>query len=276
MRSWQADRDWPATDFDGCIMKLLFVGLFLLLLGGGPVSAAAVAERKVVIATGEHPPLLSEKLEYYGVVARIITEAFAYEGVTVEYQFYPWVRAYKMSEQGTVDGTAYWYLSDERKQTHLYSDPMFQEKVVWFHRKMYPFDWEYLTDLKNTTIGAVSGYTYTDEFYQRLEAKQLFVEFVSRMEQNFEKLIKDRIDIYPESELVGYHYLFKTYSATTVSQLTHHPKPFFFADGYLLFSKARDNGHALRDTFNRGLQKLRDSGRYDQFLIEAGSNLYLK
>ena len=47
---------------------------------------------RVVIANGEWNPYFSENLRYYGVVSRIVKEAFESEGIEVEYVFRPWKR----------------------------------------------------------------------------------------------------------------------------------------------------------------------------------------
>src|SRR3989338_1888964 len=61
----------------------------LLLLLLSCTLCAAPGKDRISIAIGEWPPLISAALPHYGVVPQLITEIFAAEGITVEYQFFP-------------------------------------------------------------------------------------------------------------------------------------------------------------------------------------------
>jgi len=243
-----------------------FVRFWMLLFC---LLASSAFGQKIVLATGEFPPLNSESLKHFGLIPKIVTEAFALEGVEVEYQFYPWARAYRLSADGEVDGTAQWYLSEEREAEHFYSDPLMSEDVVWFHLKSHPFEWDGLDSLQDLEIGAIYGYTYTPEFYQAIEDKKLSVDFVSTTQQNFDKMLAKRIDIYPESIDAGYYKIFKTYPIETAMLFTNNPKPFMSTHSYLLLSRKIEGNDLLMEKFNRGLKELRDTGRYDELLLES-------
>jgi len=86
------------------------------------------AEERISIAIGEWPPFISENLKHYGVVPRIVTEAFALGNVKVDYGFFPWKRAMEYANEGDWDGSAVWGYTSERGKTLLYSDPVRTEK----------------------------------------------------------------------------------------------------------------------------------------------------
>ena len=54
----------------------------------------APAAEDIRLTNGEWPPFTSKEFQHGGVMSRIVTEAFAAEGVTVQYEYVPWKRAY--------------------------------------------------------------------------------------------------------------------------------------------------------------------------------------
>lgn len=250
-------------------MKQLTIILFLLCC-----SAVARAET-VVISTGEYPPYNSESFTHFGLMPRIITEAFKSQGIEAVYQFYPWARAYEMSKAGKVDATAHWYFSEERVADHFYSDTLIEETAVWFHLKGTSFDWARLEDLGKYRIGAVRGYTYTKRFYELIQSGVLEVEFVSDDEQNYRKLLLGRIDAVPEVVDIGLYLLHTHYPPTTVAAVTQHPKAFFKATTHLLFPRGKRGSERLRDIFNKGLEYLRRRELIEKFTLESRQGLYM-
>ncbi len=86
------------------------------------------AEQILRISTAEYPPYNSKSLKHGGLIPHIIKEAFVIAGYKVKFEFYPWKRAYQMSVDGTVDATAQWLDSKERRKYHYYSDPLVEDQ----------------------------------------------------------------------------------------------------------------------------------------------------
>lgn len=254
-------------------MKNIIAGILLLL---SSTSMHCFSAENIVLSTGEFPPLESESLKYYGLVPRIVAEAFRLEGIAVKFEFYPWKRAYELSKAGKVNGSVQWFYSSIREQDHYYSDPIMEEKVVWFHLKNTPFNWYSLTDLKNKKIGAIRGFTYNAEFYKAVDEKIFTVEFVTKHKQNFDKLLAHRIQVFPETIDVGFYEIQKHYPPKTAHLFTYHPKPFMTKWNYLLLPKKLKNSSFLLGKFNRGLQKLKESGQFQKYLLESRKGVYIK
>ncbi len=62
------------------ITKIVLI--FSILLG---FSCSGFTEETIRLTNGEWIPFLSEDLKHYGVISRIVKEAFALEGMKVEY-----------------------------------------------------------------------------------------------------------------------------------------------------------------------------------------------
>ncbi len=64
---------------------------------------------------------------------------------------------------------------------------------------------------------------------------------------------------------IGYYLLKTKFSHGEIEQLTHHPKFFGGGEHYLLFSKQVPRNEMLIKVFNRGLAKLKENGKVDQY-----------
>ena len=239
------------------------------------------AQESVRLTNGEWPPFLSEDLEHYGVASRIVTEAFAEEGITVEYGFFPWKRAFMLAQKGQEqkerwDGTLVWSYSDERVQDFYFSDAVIHSSFVFFHLKTTAFDWNTIDDLKDFKIGATLGYNYGEDFETAEKDGMIKVHRVAEDEQNFIKVLKGRIQIFPQDVDVGYAMLHKQFTKEEAELFTHHPLPVKAVPFSLILSKNVDGNEQLLDVFNRGLKTLRESGKIDQYLSESRKGEYTK
>lgn len=220
--------------------------------------------------------LFSEKLKYYGVGSRIVTEAFAPEGIKTEYGFYPWKRALMLAREGTWDGAVGWESNPDREPYFYASGKVWEAPWVFFHLKTYPFDWKTFDDLKHIRIGGTLEYMYTTEFLNAERSGKITVERTSRDEQNFKKLLYGRIDIFPQLADVGHDQLQELFDPETVRLFTHHPVPFGKHSEQLLLSKKQERNRKLVKIFDNGLQKLKNSGRYEQYFEESRRGEYKK
>ena len=241
-------------------LSLLFAVFF--------VATQVLAGETIRLASGEWVPYQSKGLHHGGTVSRIVTEAFASQGITVEYEYYPWKRGYVRAETGEVDGTFLWFATAERRATFYISDPVIDIQYVFFHLKNYGFDWNTIDDLQDKTIGATVGYDLGEAFQEAERDNVITVERVTTDEQNFQKLLLGRIQIFPCDREVGYALLRKLFPPGLAGLFTHHTKPLKAAPHHLLLSKKNEQNKQMLELFNKGLQKLKDSGRYQQYLVE--------
>ena len=247
--------------------------IFLFLLG---LLQNGYAAETIRITTGEFAPWTSAELNHNGFTSHIISEAFKLEGYEVEFTFYPWKRAYDSVKSGEqFHATSYWYPSAERSKDFIYSDPIQIDATVFFYMKDNPPpEWEALADLKGRRIGATSGFTYTKEFWDAAKSGSLDIEEANSEELNFKKLLKGRIDLFPSNPLVGQKILVEAFGLRAAEKVAYHPKPLIAPTGHLLFTRKLANAEELVAVFNRGLAKLRKSGRYTLFQAELISGRY--
>jgi len=235
------------------------------------------AEEKVRLTTGEWPPYISKKMKYKGLASRIITEAFAFNGIKVEFKFFPWGRAYDLAkeEHDKWTGSSSWLYTPERAEHFLISDPLIETKQVFFHLKSYSFDWKNINDLKGIHIGATIGYSYGPVFNNAEKEGKIFVQRVPSDIINYRKLLTNRIVIFPNEVNVGYYTLQNNFKLNEQQLLTYHPEPINVEPIHLLLSKKIERNKSLLKLFHEGLRRLKESRKFDQYLKESRRGEYL-
>ena len=229
-----------------------------------PPLAAKGAEVVTLIA-GEWVPYLSESLPDNGPVARVVTEAFALEGITVKYLFRPWNRAKAEAAQDLAHGTLVWSMSgkptDRTRRFHQ-SAVLFYGQSVFFHRKNFPFQWRGEQSLKGLRMGGTAGYEY---FFDRSPLLNID-KSASTDAQNFHKLLAGRFDVFPLNLDVGLSIMKTDLTPQQASVITWDPRPYNIAHYHILFNRINPANSRHVALFDRGLKRLRESGRYDQVM----------
>lgn len=248
---------------------------FLLSLPLALFCCALALAEPLRLTNGEWPPYLGEQLPHQGVASRIVSEAFALQGIQVHWEFYPWARSLQLAERGQRDGSAVWLRSKEREEKFFISDPVVESSYYLFHRKGYDFAWKQVADLQGRRIVGTRGYDYGEAFQQAEASGQLQVHRVTRDEIAFRQLLAGRVDLFPMDKVVGFDMLHHHFSAAERAQLSFHPKPLRSDSLHLLLSKQVASNAALIERFNLGLKQLRDSGKITQYLLEMQHPLSL-
>ena len=244
---------------------VLLCALFLSISLPGTL----VAAETVRLTNGEWPPYLGEKLPHHGVASRIVSEAFALEGIEVQWEFHPWARSLQLAQSGKRAGSAVWLYSEERKQQFHISDPVVDSGYYLFHRKGHHFDWQSVDDLRDQRIGGTRSYDYGAAFQQAEAEGRIQVRRSTSDELNFRLLLAGRIDLFPMDKVVGFDMLHQHFSAAERAQLTFHPSALRSDSLHLLLARGVAGNEELIARFNRGLAQLRDSGKISLYLLEV-------
>lgn len=252
-------------------MKFIFICLLCTTLY---LPSIVFSQDTIRLANGEWPPWQSRDLKFSGVASKIVSDAFALEGIRVEYGFFPWGRAYKLSEHGTWDGTFLWSFTEERARDHFYSEPIIATQKVFFHLKSTKFNWITVNDLKDYPIGLTIENTYGQLIEDGIKSKVLKVQYAESDEVNFRKLLLGRIQLFVTAPEVGYRLLYKNFGAAEVEKIVHHPKPLAKRDYHLILSKKVPENERRLKAFNEGLKKLTESGKLDAYLQASQKGEY--
>ncbi|MCP4106570.1 MAG: amino acid ABC transporter substrate-binding protein [Desulfobacteraceae bacterium] len=232
------------------------------------------AEETIKLASGEWAPYQSEKLKYFGVASRIVTEAFKISGIQVKYGYFPWNRSLNLAKKGKWDGTFLWFDTPERRKYFYISEPVVDIQYVFFHLKKFSFNWENVNDLKGINIGGTVGYNYEKKFQDAEKSKLITVNRIDSDEQNFKKLLAGRIQIFPNDLDAGLELIHKHFKPEDQKKITYHVKPTRAAPHHLLLSKKKKKNDKMIEFFNKGLKDLKESGKIDIYLSESRQGKY--
>lgn len=215
----------------------------------------------VRIASGEWPPYISEKLEHYGFISQIVTEAFEMVGFNVEYGFYPWKRSYELAKSGEWDCSLIWSWNEERDRFFYFSSDIGTFQHVIMYRKSNTVSYKTVTDLKGETIGGVRGYFYGEVFEKAIKDGVFIYITYNSDSQLINLLLKGRIDGFVVEKGVARGLMRNDYPEYE-TEIAYGPV-IEETIGHLIFSKNK-KGYYLRSQFEIGLKSLKESGRYDE------------
>lgn len=233
------------------------------------IAGAAASTEVVRLTNGEWPPFTSERLEHGGVLSRIVAESFALEGITVEYGYFPWKRAYQFAMTGEWDGSVGWALTPDHLRDFLMSEPVIFVDKALFHMKSTPLNWSKIEDLSQWRIAATAGYSYGQEWDEAVKNGRLKIETVTNDEQNIKRLLAGRIDAFAMEVDVANYLIDTTLTPDEARQLTYCPKLLAHSPICLALSRKLEKAPVLLKRFNDGLSKLKAAGLYDQYLTKS-------
>ena len=251
------------------MIKLL---LFLIAICLSSVSHSET----VRISTGEFIPYCSSSSKHQGFASHVVSQAFARQGYEVEFDFLPWKRAFVQTKNGDYDATSWWSYSEERAKELLYSDEILESRLHFFYvRGFQPdFDWKSVDDLTGYRVGLSRGYYTSDALEAARKAGKVEFEVVNDDEQNFRRLLRGRIDLFPINVVTGLELLRTKFAPNVIHQVAYHSRPLSSRPGFLLFPKNSKRSLVLMEKFNAGLKSLREDGTYDKMFDDLLSGYY--
>lgn len=236
-----------------------FLAIFCLfhpLLG-----AAAEGKKKLTVATLEWPPYTSSEMSGQGYVIAVVKRIFEEAGYEIDVKFLPWARVLRELEKGSIDVAASAYPNDERNRKYLMSKPYAHAPLGFFKMKDRVITFSKVEDLKPYTIGVGRGYAHTPEFDHAYFLKK---EVVSRVEQNFLKLIAGRIDLAAGDKANGFYVLSKLISETSdpkkkkaLAQIEFLQPALVDFTLHVLISRKIPNAETILKDFNAALTRLK-------------------
>lgn len=248
-----------------CIFTVFFLLFFFV--------TSPFAGDQIRLTNGEWAPYLSQHLHAHGMASHIVQEAFALEGIEVLYGFFPWKRGYELAKQGRWHGSVVWVHTKERAKDFLYSDVVVKDSEYLFHLKERPLIWHTLEDLRDKKIG-ITLHTVYPNLQKAQDDGILILERAGTYPQLFQRLLRDRIDAIPQVSQVGNYLMRTSLTFGERRRITRSPTPVESRHYHLILSKAHPDTPRLLRRFNRGLARLKASGRYDRMWQDLNRGFY--
>ncbi|MCP4286594.1 MAG: amino acid ABC transporter substrate-binding protein [Gammaproteobacteria bacterium] len=194
-----------------------------------------------------------------------VTEAvFQQLNIPIKITFYPWKRCLIMMHDQEADALIDLVITDERRAYLFFpEEPLSDSSLIIFYHTGHPPKIDTLDDLKSYQLGALLGSEYPPELAEVLIKR----DDVRSMEQNFQKLVNDRIDIMVENRIVGRHLANKMGLLDQIEVL-ELPKP-FPTRYYLGFAKKEGHDH-LAEQFSQTLVHFKQTQAYHDILVKYG------
>jgi ABC-type amino acid transport substrate-binding protein len=225
--------------------------------------------KKIVLVTDPWEPFYGPNLGNKGYISEITKEAFYNVGYDLEIKFVPWKRALEDSKEGKYDGVLGGFYNKERTKHFIYSDSISSSNMRFFARKGNNIEYNTLSDLINYKIGVIRGYSYSNEFDN---SNFLQKEEINNIEQNIQKLIYGRIDVFLESEEVVF-WLLKTKLSQYRNEIVPLGQVYITNDLYILISKKSEHPKKIIEDFNKGLEQIKKDGTFN-IIMEKNSYIY--
>ncbi len=232
------------------------------------LAASLPAQVLIRVAVGEWPPYLDSSAANKGLAARIMTEAFALQGVKPEFIFVPWVRAQAMLEAGTVEASLLWVRTPERERDFYFSDVVISGTAVFYHLREKPFRWTSFADLSGLRIGGLRSGSYPWFEEAKKTGIPLSMALANTESDNFRLLLLGVIDVFSLDRIVGEDMLRRQFKPEEAARIAFDPKPIENWDYCLMLGRKPAGNQTFVDTFNKGLAKLKASGAWNKIVRE--------
>jgi len=194
-----------------------------------------------------------------GIYPEILRRAFASMGIPAQIRSRPFRRLLAELDTGDAAVGAF-IVTPERKAANDFSAPYFIEHVAVFHLPQRPV-YRNISDLKGYRVGVIHGWSYGTAFDQAAKRGEFQTEAVARDWQNFEKLLRGRLDYVVATELAGRAWQL----ANPGSTVTQGKNYLLSASMHLAFNK-RAGQTGLLNRFDQAVQTLQQQGEIERIV----------
>lgn len=230
----------------------------------------AWAEDSFRIVTDPWPPYAyMENNIAVGIDVDIALAVLSNIGIKGNVEMLPWKRCLTFVKNLDADAILSAAITHDRKNfLHFPSEPVSIGDTVFFKRKHRNIVSNSLADLRGFKVGAMLGYKYCDE----LDKSPLLLEAsrVSSLEQSFNMLMNDRIDILVEVDAVGI-YRAKEMGITDEISIISGSR-YCSIGNHLAFAK-KPGASLTALKFSKELVEFKKTNEYKKILNKYGMNV---
>lgn len=228
--------------------------------------------------THPHTELYNYDVPGHGYMADIVAEIFAEHGIGVKFVTAPWKRSIIGSEQGVYDAA----LGIKKNE----SDKLiFPKEIIGVSDSRFYTNpstgWRYdgKESLYDILLGLVGGHNYIDrefgEYFKKYEMNRTRIQVMTHddaIDKNLIKLAGNRLTaIYEESVIVDFHLEYMDLEGQII-EAGNESKAWREQEDNDLFIAFSPNEKAelYTEYFNKGIEKLKKSGRLEEILTDYG------
>lgn len=228
-----------------------------------PLSFAEAKEERWLIATLEWPPFICSKCPDNGAAGAALRKVLKSEKIIVEYAFYPFVHARKISNTPKFIGY-YPAWREELLEGFELSAPLFSSPLIFLENRKKPLVWKKLSDLKGKKFAVTSGYGNTGEFNKLADDKLIFIEEYLDDDVPLKRLNEGAVDGVLMDYNVAQYYLNEIYPQYK-KNIEINPRIIEKKDLYLVFNSF---SKAQRHRFKKILEKYNFAREVDDYFTK--------
>ncbi len=211
----------------------------------------------------QYPPLVYQQQgAVTGIATRIVRAVFSDLGIDIDIEILPWPRALQYLEHGQADGVFTIFRNPRREQYLLYPDqPLIVQTISLYANNDSPVQFSgQLAELQPYRIGITRAVSYGRRFDRAARETLSGITVVNDEESKFMLLARRRVDLVVSSTGIADFYLNRLGLQDQISRI---PVVIERVPSYLAFSR-KSSGNRLMKQFEAALQRLKQSGRYEQ------------
>ena len=251
--------------------------LMIILVGLALLDAPVIhGQSTVVICDSNNPPYaLGEDNggpPTGGTVVELARRVFdGIDGAEIDLRLQPWLRCLAAARSGKVDGVLKLIPKPERAEFLDFTDPLYDSVQRFFYlEERFPdgVQWETVADLAPYKLGIAEGSSYGPVVDEAIEKGIVQVESAMDDKVNFQKLLKGRVDLVPNNEVMAQAAID---ALDAGGQIVGSEQVTSSSPVCLGFSKS-SSGKALIPKFNEALAGLKASGEAETILNKRASS----
>jgi polar amino acid transport system substrate-binding protein len=230
-----------------------------------------LAESTFRIVTDPWPPYAYvENNKTVGLDVDVTLAVLKRMGIKGDIEMLPWKRSLLLVKNLEADAILSAAVTTDRKG-YLYfpAEPVSRGLTVFFQRKPRNIITNHLDDLNGLKVGAMLGYKYCKE----LDKSPLLLgaSRVASLEQSFNMLMSDRIDVLVEVDAVGIYKAKEMGMSDEISVVSG--SRYCSVGNHLAFAKKPGN-KILAEQFSKELVLFKATGEYREILAKYGMEAY--
>lgn len=238
----------------------------LLILVGLLVIKSAIASEPLQLVTGnEYKPFTDQSLPEGGLSTLIVKKAFANQGMDTEISFMPWSRGYESTKNGLYVATFPYVKRAEREQDFLYSHPINSITQLVYTQKGSALDIQSAADLAGHSTCVPRGYSLTASVNSLIDAGKVQSMSAPDSEQCFLMLKYGRVDFLTFNQFVGWSAAISSVGDNARMEFKTLSTPLETETLHLIISRSLRGAEALLDSFNKGLEVLKENHQLETF-----------
>ena len=206
--------------------------------------------------------LYTDEQKKDGYIQNIAIEAFKKAGYEAKVEFMPWSRALDTVMMGKGEVLIGVYYTSDRAKNMTFSNSIGKTVYSFFENKNSNIKYNKLEDLKGYIIGIQRGVAINTEFDNAAYLKK---EPANIPNENIEKLLNGRIDLYIEQTNVVKQFLKKDFPSD-INSIVEVDPPLMEKDYFVAFSKEFPDYEQKVKEFNEGLKIITEDGTVDKIM----------